>query len=130
MNITTHNENRGLVDTVGWDDDPVSRIALDGGQLMSILGDPYWYEGDYPCWWVANGTAQFLIRQSFPEEVEDLGYEDNWCVISDFPSTAQHLVAHLVMTACGGPVTIKVTESSRVHIGKSTKLPLPDRRTA
>ena len=130
MNITTHSENRGLIDTVSWDDEPVSRIALDGSQLSSVLGDPYYYEGDYPCWWIASGTAHFLIRQSFPDEVDDIGYEDNWCVISDFPITAQNLVASLVLTASGGPSTIKVIGRSSLHVGKSTKLPLPDRRTA
>lgn len=130
MNITTHNENRELIHTVSWGDDPATTLQLDGDTLADILGDPYWYSSGYPCWFVNFNGAHFLIRQSFPDEIDSLEEEDNWCVISDFIATAINLAERIMRDAQSRGTYIKIIRKSRVHVGKLTKLPLPDRRTA
>lgn len=130
MNITTHNENRELINTVSWGDDPVATFDVYGDELESRLGSPYWFERAYPCWWVAFGNAQFLIRQQFPEWIDDVAEENSWCVIGDFISTGIHLTDNIIRDLRSRGEYIKVIGKSRLHVGKSTKLPLPDRRTA
>ncbi len=121
MNIITHNERPSLVGTVSEDDNVCTTVCISGSRLQEMLGSCYWIDG-IPMWFVEFKSAQLLIIPDDPYTVDDLDEVEGWLIRGDFPATAGAL-SHLIEN---GEISIKRTSK----VGKATKLPLPDRRTA